>query len=139
MYLQLVRESFTSKSTEGKLFINGTFEMFTLEDKDRFLEEGINQKVYGETAIPRGIYNVVYTYSPRFKVMMPLLENVEQFDGVRIHWGNKPEDTEACILVGESNAKNDDDWISNSRDAYNRLVTMIESIKSDEEITIEIV
>lgn len=67
MYLQLVRPPVSAnKATEGKMWLSGTFECFTLEDQDRELEKG-GEKVYGETAIPRGRYDIDLTYSNRFK------------------------------------------------------------------------
>lgn len=139
MYIQLVREYYTKKSTEGKLFVNGEFECYTLEDTDRNLEDG-GEKVYGKTAIPKGVYKITYTYSPRFKEMMPLLEDVANFEGVRIHWGNKPEDTDGCILVGKENTRDGDDWVGKSKVAYVRLKELIETaINNGEDVTIEIV
>ena len=139
MYIQLIREDFTEESTEGKLFINGTFECYTLEDTDRQLELG-GKKIYGQTAIPRGTYEIDITYSPRFKEDMPLLLNVKGFEGVRIHSGNKPEDTDGCILVGNENTRDGDDWIGQSKKAYRRLFSKIlEAEERGEKITIEIV
>lgn len=139
MYLQLVREGFTDKATEGKLFVNGAFKCYTLEDFDRRLEDG-GEKVYAETAIPRGTYNVVLSMSPRFKKVLPLLENVPGFTGIRIHTGNKSADTEGCILVGSSNASNTDDWIGGSVAAMKPLMSKLEAAaERGEEITIEIV
>lgn len=140
MYLQLVRESFTNKSTEGKLFVNGKFECYTLEDKDRFLEDGENEKVYAETAIPRGIYDITLSLSNRFNKVLPLLEDVPQFTGIRIHSGNKPEDTEGCILVGKTNDRDDDHWIGGSRAALANLMYQLkEADKREEQITVEVV
>ena len=66
--------------TISRLYVNGElFGCNTLEDTDRglrqdmHLEEIKNKKVYGHTAIPSGSYDCVYTYSNRFKKMLPLL------------------------------------------------------------------
>lgn len=139
MYIQLVREYYTKNSTEGKLFINGEFECYTLEDTDRNLEDG-GEKIYGKTAIPKGVYEIEITYSPRFKEDMPLLLNVKGFEGVRIHSGNKPEDTDGCILVGTENSRGGDDWIGQSKKAYKKLFSKIlKAEERDERVTIEIV
>ena len=132
MYIQLVRERFTGKTTIGRMFVNGTFECYTLEDKDRYLEDG-GEKVYGKTAIPRGTYEIELTMSNRFKKILPLLKNVPYFTGVRIHTGNFAEDTDGCILVGTTDG---DDFIGHSKDAFNSLY---EKMKDEERITIEIV
>lgn len=140
MYLQLVRESFTDKATEGKIFINGAFECYTLEDKDRLLEDSDNDKVYSESAIPRGTYDVVLTKSNRFQKVLPELLNVPRFTGIRMHSGNKAQDSEGCILVGMTNTSEDDNWIGNSRAALSNLIHKMKVAKSNgEEITIEVV
>src|SRR3989442_1816583 len=94
--MELRRKVFTSNSTIGELLINGKLECFTLEDRIR--PPGV--KVPGQTAIPEGSYEVIVTLSQRFKRDLPLLLNVPNFRGVRIHTGNTELDTEGCILVG---------------------------------------
>lgn len=95
MKLVLVREPSTLDATFGVLFVDGRFECFTLED---VLRDG--PKVHGATAIPAGRYKVIVTMSPRFRRRLPLLLLVPGFEGVRIHPGNHPRETEGCILVG---------------------------------------
>ncbi len=60
------------------------------------------RKIKGKTAIPEGRYPVVVTKSPRFKQWLPLLVNVPQFSGIRIHAGNSAKDTQGCILLGQN-------------------------------------
>ena len=98
MELRLKRIAKKDTYTIGRLFIDGEYFCDTLEDKVRDLSK--EAKVKGQTAIPTGRYRVYLTYSPRFKRILPLLEDVPQFTGVRIHRGNTAKDTEGCILVG---------------------------------------
>lgn len=104
--LTLKRDTYTSKTTIGKLYVNDLFICDTLEDvcrdlnKDGDLKDSGESKVYGETAIPSGIYKMIINISPRFKKLLPRLIGVEGFDGVLIHTGNIPADTHGCILVG---------------------------------------
>jgi hypothetical protein len=98
MELNLYRHTYNTKGDRniiGDLFIDGEFFCHTLEDEKR--ADGL--KVYGETAIPTGVYNVKVTMSNRFKRLMPLLLDVEGFRGIRIHGGNTSKDTHGCPLV----------------------------------------
>lgn len=76
----------------------------------------------GKTAIPAGFYLVQITYSPRFKVPLPLVEDVPGFTGIRIHAGNTDEDTEGCILVGRTSHA---DAIGESRLALEALMAKL--------------
>lgn len=137
MKITVTRRHFTSISTIGEMEIDGEFEAFTLEDCDRRLEEGVNEKVPGKTAIPRGIYEVTIDQSARFKRLMPHILDVPQFEGIRIHSGNTPADTEGCILVGTGIAGSDS--ISNSRAAFSHFFDRLElSLSNEEEITLEV-
>ena len=104
---------------------------YTLEDKVRQVEEKPVKewKVQDKTAIPTGTYDVVVTMSNRFKVKLPLLQDVEGFTGVRIHSGNHSGNTEGCILVGMTwDGKSD--WIGSSKVAMSALMPIIENSTS---------
>jgi hypothetical protein len=94
--LVLYRRWYTDKSTMGELVYKGKLQSVTLEDTSR----AVGVKVYGETCIPMGVYDLSLTMSPRFHKMMPLISGVEGFKGIRIHSGNYPEHTLGCILLG---------------------------------------
>ena len=96
MELTLVRDVCGTDCTLGKLFVDGAFDCYTVEDVVR--PDGT--KIPGKTAIPEGRYRVVVTRSPRFGRDLPLLEKVPNFEGVRIHPGNTAADTEGCIIPG---------------------------------------
>ena len=120
MKIEVIRRWFTDKSTIGGMMLDGRFQCFTLEDRVR--RPGV--KVYGQTAIPAGEYQLIVNYSLRFKRYMPLLLNVPMFSGVRIHSGNTDKDTEGCILVGNSKG---DDVVLQSRLAFAELFDSIAS------------
>jgi hypothetical protein len=134
MELKLIRETFTEKSTIGSLYVNGIFFCYTLEDKDRRLESG-GVKEYAKTAIQRGKYKVVLSFSNRFKKYLPELINVPQFAGIRIHAGNKAEDSEGCILVGATKTV---DFIGQSQVTFGKLMKAIQAVEKIEKINITI-
>jgi Family of unknown function (DUF5675) len=51
--------------------------------------------------IPAGTYPVTLYFSPHFGRIMPLLENVPGRSYIEIHFGNWPDQSDGCILVGE--------------------------------------
>lgn len=129
MDLKLVRTDLTSQSTIGELSVDGKFECYTLEDVVRPV------KIKGMTAIPAGSYEVVISHSARFQRLLPLLLNVPNFDGIRIHAGNTAADTEGCLLVGQAKASN---AISGSRNAFDALFAKLQAAAAREKIFIEI-
>lgn len=129
MELKVIRETLTEDSTIGKMYINGKYHCFTLEDKVR------DEKIKNVTAIPKGRYEVIINFSNRFQQQMPLLLNVPNFEGVRIHWGNYSKDTEGCILVGSTKAVN---MVGNSRTQYSKLMTELKKATKGEKIFITI-
>ena len=101
MLIEIKRLECGDDYTLGTMLVDGLTLGHTLEDTDRRLEDvGIEAKVKGKTAIPRGRYEVVMTYSNRFHRMMPEVLGVPGFTAIRIHGGNTHEDTEGCPLLG---------------------------------------
>ena len=117
MNLVLKRQPSNDACTHGDLFVGDDFECVTLEDVVR------DVKIPGETAIPVGRYRVVITYSNRFKRDLPVLLDVPNFTGVRIHAGNTAADTEGCILVGQERGPT---TVMRSRDALLALQAKIQ-------------
>lgn len=136
----------------GHLYVNGQYICDTLEDTDRGLLQGMSRehiaalKQHGTTAIPIGRYQVTLRQvSPRFSSRtqyqfchgrLPRLLNVPGYVGVLIHIGNRPEDTEGCLLVGENKVVGQ---VTNSTATFRRLYEILQQAdKRDETIWITI-
>ena len=129
MNITVQRNKTIKETTTGVMYVSGKPLCYTLEDAVRA------EKVYGQTAIPAGTYKVVINFSNRFKKQLPQLLDVPGFEGIRIHPGNKKEDTEGCILVGESISE-DQQFITNSRTAFAKVFAAIQQAKDPVFITI---
>mgnify|MGYP003131948259 FL=1 len=150
MKLEVLRFSSGKDSTSGALFsvVEGvkTFLCYTLEDEYR------DNKVYSETRIPAGIYEIRFRtvggfhakYSKRFqdihKGMLHIVD-VPGFDYVLVHCGNTDEHTAGCLLVGDTQNNNmveEDGFIGRSTAAYKRIYPKIaKALEQGEEVTIE--
>lgn len=80
--------------------------------------------------IPKGRYAVMYYPSPKFKTIVPLIFNglVPKDRYILIHWGNYPDDTDGCILVG---ASYNDKGVLNSRVTFKRLMEALENKEAE--------
>lgn len=110
MKLRVERKYLKENYTIGNLYIDGKFFCNTLEDKVRDINkngkfDNGETKVYGQTAIPYGTYEVIVNMSPKFKRELPRLLNVPHFEGILIHRGNTDKDSSGCILLGENKIK----------------------------------
>ena len=140
MNITLKRIALRDTYTIGKLYIDGKYICDTVEDKVRDINKNGKfddgeKKVYGQTAIPYGTYEVKWTYSPRFKKYMPEILNVPSFSGIRIHSGNTAADSLGCIIVGENKVVGK---VINSRATVNKLYPIIEKGCKEGKVTITI-
>ena len=88
--LTLQRTTRNSKAVIGKMDIpleQGDYTVRTLENADYI--------------IPAGIYPLRRTWSPKFKKLMPLIDEVPDREGIRIHLGTKPEHSTGCVLTNQ--------------------------------------
>ena len=141
MEIRLKRIAKRDKYTIGRLIIDGKYVCDTLEDKDRGLTKNMdlseikNKKVYGQTAIPTGRYQIIWSYSAKFKKSLPLLLNVPGYEGIRIHSGNTDVDTFGCILLGENKEVGK---VLNSIATCNKILPMIKDACQKEKVYITI-
>ena len=89
MYLKLIRNKANGSAITGRLVINGRYFCNTLE------RVGYQ--------IPALCYPVQVTMSPKFKRLLPLVQNVPQRSGIRFHRGTNPQHSTGCILVVADN------------------------------------
>ena len=140
MNLILRRNKSSLTATIGELYLDGTMLCFTLEDVVREHPDlPVREwKMHGATAIPQGRYRVTITNSKRFNRPLPLLNMVEGFEGVRIHPGNGPEDTEGCILPGMS-VDPSGDRVLESRHAFKKVYDLIdEALFKGDDVSLDV-
>lgn len=150
MKLVLKRINNQDNYCEGKLYIDGIYQCDVIEDTDRGLNNEMSiteiqsKKLYGETAIPKGTYQITLdVVSPKFKDRswatfcegkLPRLLDVPGFEGVLIHTGNEASNSLGCLLVGQ---KTKDGWVSNSTQTFKDLYYKLKQATDQITITIE--
>ena len=101
MYIQLIRNKPQGNAITGRLVINGRWFCNTLE------RVGYQ--------IPALCYHIAVTHSPKFKRLLPIVQNVPQRSGIRFHRGSKPEHSTGCILVVADNPSRSREFLSHIR------------------------
>ena len=94
--LILTRTSKTGNAVRGSIVL--PFTQYPCSDRE---EEDITIKTLenADFIIPAGTYPLKRTYSYKFKKILPILEDVPDREGIRIHRGTKPEHSQGCILT----------------------------------------
>ena len=150
MELELVRIARRDTYTIGRLYVDGVRFCDTLEDTDRGLDQKMPlaplkaRKRKGITAIPMGRYRVTlgvkspkYSQRPAYAFCegyVPRLINVPAYDGILIHIGNYPQDTEGCILVGRNTKVG---AVLESTETFKRLYALLKKATDNIYITIK--
>jgi len=128
MNLLLVRGPQDPNSTPGSLAVDGIFQCRTLELPVR---DGLPG-----SAIPAGKYPIVLAPSPKFMAsmdpwvksyasQMPHIQPIPGRSLIMLHWGNVPENTDGCVLVGQTRPA--PDALGNSRPAFAALFIAIQA------------
>ncbi len=108
MYIKLIRNKPQGKAIIGRLVINGRWFCNTLE-----------RVGYEILAL---CYHVAVTQSPRFKRLLPIVQNVPNRSGIRIHRGCKPEHSTGCILVPAEKEKELTDLILKAQHEHEEII-----------------
>jgi hypothetical protein len=141
MEIEVRRKEFTPISTISEVYVDGKFECYAIEDMDRGLLDSMSEteikskKIHGVTAIPKGRYKIVISFSNRFQKYLPELIGVKGFAGIRIHSGNTSADSEGCILPGTTKALN---FVGSSVKAFTALFAKMKAVEKKEKIYITI-
>ena len=125
MKLEILRFNSSDDFTSGLLFDvtdnKRKFLCYTLEDQAQ------TTKVYGETRIPAGTYNLTLRteggfhtrylakFGGEFHKGMIYVNDVPDFEYILWHIGNTDDDTAGCLLLGKTQQAN---FIGSSGDAY---------------------
>ncbi len=143
MEVILKRRFLGDQYTIGSFIIDGEKFSDTVEDrvrdynKDGDLLDAGETKVFGETAIPYGVYEMDLTMSPKFKRLLPIVKYVPHFTGIRVHKLRNAKQSHGCIGPGENKAKGEV-WYS---EKYEMLFVekMLTALRRGERITLKVI
>ena len=94
--LTLTRTSKTGNAVRGSIVL--PFTQYPCSDREE-KDITISTLENADFIIPAGTYPLKRTYSYKFKKLLPILEDVPEREGIRIHRGTKPEHSQGCILT----------------------------------------
>ena len=112
MYIKLIRNQPKGNAITGRLVIDGRYFCDTME------RVGYQ--------IPAICYPVRVTHSPKFRRLLPIVQNVPQRSGIRFHRGTKPQHSTGCILLPDL-------------ETQNKLTNLLLNTQKHEEIILEVI
>ena len=102
-YYKLIRHSREGKAVRGMLYqVEHRFSR-SRGVQVEYLTEIAPTLENADCMVPALIYRISVTMSPKFKRLLPILEQVPGRSGIRFHRGTKPEHSKGCILVSAEN------------------------------------
>lgn len=117
MYIRLNRNEPKGNAITGRLMINGEYFCDTLER-------------VGYAILPL-CYHVVVTMSPKFKRLLPIVQNVPNRSGIRFHRGTKPEHSTGCVLVPAEKEKTLTDFILKVQQEHEEIILEVNDYRPD--------
>ena len=102
-YYKLIRQPADGKAVRGMLYQTEHRYSGSAGEYKEYLHPICETLENVDYIIPALTYKVSATQSPKFKRLLPILEQVPNRSGIRIHVGSKPEHSKGCILVSKEN------------------------------------
>lgn len=121
MEVSIVRDTYSPNCVTGKMYVDGTFECFTMEPR-------ADQSQGKPFCIPEGRYQIALQMSPHFGFVTPHVLDVPNFSEIEWHPGNIPRDTHGCVLVGETRSA---DFVGVSVVAFNALMAKLNAAQGE--------
>jgi len=129
------RDTTTKRSTTGRIDMRGGNGR-SLSGK--YLEPGLKgvDPIHPKGRISEGEYDATFHASLNGHPVpaLFLLQDVPGFTGINIHNGNKPADTEGCLLYGTDLAK---DWVSGSGVFRTKAMDFLNDVADDDGTTVK--
>ncbi|MBQ7259409.1 MAG: hypothetical protein IJS57_05625 [Paludibacteraceae bacterium] len=104
-YYKLIRESPDGKAVRGTLCTVEHRYSGSAGEYREYLTPVCPTLENSDYLIPALVYKVSVTQSPRFRRLLPYLNQVPGRSGIRVHRGTRPEHSKGCILVSPENER----------------------------------
>lgn len=97
------------------------------------LEHAYPSAVTWQPKIPPGVYECIRSQHLLHGMTDPFttfeVMGVAGHTGILFHWGNFNEDSEGCILLGESFGSGPRSMVTNSRDAFSKFMALQDGVE----------
>lgn len=98
-YYKLIRQPADGKAVRGTIYQTEHRYSGSAGEYKEYLTPVCDTLENTDYLVPALIYKVAVTQSPKFKRLLPLLEQVPGRSGIRFHRGSQPEHSKGCILI----------------------------------------